>query len=73
MRAGVSCRKKRLYAAQDIAALVAKEAGNAACCSGSSCTPEQWSQLHVFDDTSFETRTAEQWVPSTPGAAQGTR
>lgn len=27
----------------------------------------RWSELEVFDDTTYESRAAEQWVPSIPG------
>lgn len=58
------CRKRRLYACQDIATLVSKAGVEAAQLSALS---SRWAALEVFDDTSFESRTAEQWVPSTPG------
>lgn len=61
------CRKRRLYACQDISTLVSKAGVEATQLLG---LGSRWSELEVFDDTSYESRTAEQWVPSIPGDYQ---
>lgn len=54
----------------DIAALVASEGVGAAHLA--QFPVEHWQRLEMFDDTSFESRTAEQWVPAAlpPGTPQ---
>lgn len=59
------CRKRRLYACQSIAELVAQEGLDLQ--QLSSRQDEQWDALEVFDDTTFESRNHEQWVPQIPG------
>ncbi|WIA11828.1 hypothetical protein OEZ85_011917 [Tetradesmus obliquus] len=58
-------RKRRLYACQSIAELVAQEGLDLQ--QLSSRQDEQWDALEVFDDTTFESRNHEQWVPQIPG------
>jgi hypothetical protein len=58
------CRKRQLYACQDISTLVSKAGISAEKLAAAGA---RWSELEVFDDTTHESRTAEQWVPSIPG------
>lgn len=55
------CRKRRQYACQDINALLSKAGLNTA------LLADRWAELEVCDDASYESRTAEEWVPSTAG------
>lgn len=59
-----ACRKRKLYACQDISQLVSKEGVDTPQLAG---VGARWSELEVFDDTTYESRAAEQWVPSIPG------
>ncbi|GLC56009.1 hypothetical protein PLESTB_001054700 [Pleodorina starrii] len=52
-------RKRRQFAAQDVAALVQGE--------GVAATPEELFPLEIFDNTNYETRTHPEWVPRRPG------
>jgi hypothetical protein len=54
-----------LYACQSIAELVAKEGLELQ--QLNSRLNEQWEALEVFDDTTYESRNHEQWVPQIPG------
>ncbi|KAF6265909.1 dynein heavy chain 2 [Scenedesmus sp. NREL 46B-D3] len=58
-------RKRRLYACQSIAELVAQEGLDLQ--QLFSQPEEHWEQLEVFDDITFESRNHEQWVPRIPG------
>lgn len=60
-------RKRRLYACQDIQDLVCKQGLDFSQLSRQ--PPEYWEHIEVFDDTDYETRHAEQWVPRIPGKA----
>lgn len=59
-----TCRKRRQYACQDISTLVSKAGVETTQLLGLS---GRWSELEVFDDTTYKSRTAEQWVPAIPG------
>jgi dynein heavy chain len=57
------CRKRRLYAAQDIQQLV-EQLGlqcGAGCCSNLSFG------LELFDDSSYDTRNPQEWMPAAAG------
>ncbi|KAF8071068.1 Dnah1 [Scenedesmus sp. PABB004] len=56
-------RRRRLYAAQSIAELVARKGLDPAALAGE----PDWREVEVFDDTTFESREPEQWVPRIPG------
>ncbi|EFJ44217.1 dynein heavy chain 2, partial [Volvox carteri f. nagariensis] len=53
-------RKRRQFAAQDVAALVQSE--------GVPPTSEEHFPLEIFDNTNYESRTHPEWVPRRPGA-----
>lgn len=61
----VHCRKRQLYACQDIHQLVSQQGLDFEQLSRQ--PPEYWDHIEVFDDTTHETRNPEQWVPRIPG------
>jgi hypothetical protein len=54
-----------LYACQSIAELVAQQGLDLQ--QLKSQPEERWEEMEVFDDTTYESRNHEQWVPRIPG------
>lgn len=59
----VQCRKRKLFAQQDLPQLLQKE--------GLNHETQSRFKLDIFDDTEFESRLGSQWVPKTPGSSSG--
>lgn len=65
------CRKKKLYASQSLPALLEKEGVDlspAAQTATGDLAVEQMLALETFDDTEYESRLPQEWVPKRPGA-----
>jgi hypothetical protein len=62
------CRKKRLYAAQNLQDLLVKEGVDTADAADGEAEVQQALDIEVFDDTEFESRTPAEWVPKQAGA-----